>query len=54
LPFPKAKDLPRKEKNVTRLISIDFKIQRGTSGKWGGEFGNTLWQKGAAPLIGMN
>jgi len=54
LPFIKAKGLPMRGKNRTRLISIDFKIQRGTSGKWGGEFRNSLWQNGAAELKGMN
>jgi hypothetical protein len=29
----KAKGLPMREKNRTRLISTDFKIQRGTSGE---------------------
>jgi hypothetical protein len=49
-----SKRLAKERKDGIRLISMDFKIQRGTSGKWGGEFGNSLWQKGAAELIGMN
>jgi hypothetical protein len=42
-----SKRLAKKRKNGTRFISRTSRNSKGISGKWGGEFGNSLWKKGA-------
>jgi hypothetical protein len=45
-----SKRLAKKRKNGTLFISMTSRNSKGFSGKWGGEFRNSLWKKGAGGL----